>query len=186
MTTQTFELYSSVYKGFITTAIITFLIGLTASGATTLNCYQVGYVVFALAIMLILIRLLNNLQTIYKNTASVGTTIFTIAPFILILFCISGLLYMNVIYKDIIVNGNVSGGYYTFSNTAVILLLIQLSIITSSMSEDTFTQKGFSSVTNSSVLLIGVLTSICTNIVRTILKYYTTDGFSMLNSVLKI
>jgi hypothetical protein len=93
---------------------------------------------------------------------------------------------MNVIYKDIIVNGNVSGGYYTFSNTAVVLLLIQLSIITTSMSEDNFTQKGFSSVTNSSVLLIGVLTAICANIVRTILKYYTTDGFSMLNSVLKI
>jgi hypothetical protein len=186
MTTQTFELYSSVYKGFITTAIITFLIGITGSGSTTLNCYQAGYVVFALAIMLILIRLINNLQTIYKNTASIGTTVFTIAPFVLILLSISGLLYMNVIYKDIIVDGNVSGGYYTFSNTAVVLLLIQLCIITTTMSEDTFTQKGFSSVTNSSVLLIGVLTAICTNVVRTILKYYTTDGFNMLSSVLKI
>ena len=186
MTNQTFELYSGVYKGFITASIITFIIGITGTGSTKLNCYQAGYVVFALAIMLILIRLINNLQTIYKNSASIGTTVFTIAPFILILCCISGLLYMNVIYKDIIVNGNVSDGYYTFSNTAVVLLIIQLCIINSTMSEDTFSQKGFSSVTNSAVLLIGVMTAICANIVRTILKYFTTDGYNILNNILKI
>jgi hypothetical protein len=185
MSKQTFELYSGVYKGFITTSIIIFIIGITATGATTLNCYQVGYVVFGLAIMLILIRLLNNLQTIYHNNASIGATTFIIAPFMLILFCIGGLFYLNVIYRKIIIDGNVDGGYYTFSNTAVVLLLIQLAIITATMSEKSFTETGFSNVTNSSVLLIGILTAICSNIVRTVLKYYTTDGFQI-GGVLKI
>jgi hypothetical protein len=183
MATETFELYSSVYKGFITTSIIVFLIGITTSGATTLNCYQAGYVVFGLAIMLILIRLLNNLGTIYKNSASIGKTIFIIAPFMLVLISISGLLFLNVKYRDIIISEDVSSGYFSFSKTAIILLLIQLCVINSSMNDDSFAEKGFSNVTNTSVLLIGVLIAMCTNIIRTILKYFTTDGYK---NILKI
>jgi hypothetical protein len=177
MTIETFELYSNVYKGFITTSIILFIIGITGSGVTTLNCYQAGYVIFGIAIMLILIRLLNNFETIYKNSASLGKTIFIIGPFMLTLLSIIGLLFLNVKYRDLILNDNVSNGYYSFSKTAIILLLIQLGIINSSMNDDSFTEKGFTGITNSSVLLIGILILICTNIIRTILKYFTTDGY---------
>jgi len=183
MAIETFELYSSVYKGFITTSIIVFIIGLTGSGATTLNCYQAGYVVFGLAIMLILIRLLNNFTTLYKNSASIGKTIFIISPFMLTLLSISGLLFLNVKYRDIIINGDVSDGYYSFSKTAIILLLIQLGVINASMNDDSFAERGFSNVTNTSVLLIGVLIVMCANIIRTILKYFTTDGYK---NILKI
>jgi hypothetical protein len=183
MSKETFDLYSSVYKGFITASVIVFIIGITTSGATTLNCYQCGYVVYALAIMLILIRILNNYETT-NMLSTISGTFLTILPFILILIVIGFLLYFNIIYRTIIVNGDVENGYYTFSNVAIVLLLIQLCIISMSISTDSFNEKGFTRVTSSSVLLLAVLTAISANIIRTILKYYTTDGFITNNSIL--
>ena len=177
MATETFELYSSVYKGFITTSIILFLIGIFTNGSTTLNSYQAGYVVFGLAIMLILIRLLNNLESIYKNTTSVLKIIYILTPFMLLLVTICGLLFMNVKYRDLIISEDVSSGYFSFSKTAIVLLLIQLCVINSSMDNDSFAKTGFSNVSNSTILLISVLTAICANIIRTILKYFSTDGY---------
>ena len=80
-------------------------------------------------------------------------------------------------YRDIILDGHVSSGYYTFNNVSVILLVIQLCIIYSIVTSTTFEEKGINPVTCSSILLLGILTGITINIIHTILKYFTTDGF---------
>jgi hypothetical protein len=178
------ELYASIYKGFIATTIIAFSIGMATSGMTSYGCYQAGYSVYALAIMLILIKLLTNYLKKTQGTSSMGNTILTISPFVLILFCVSWLLYFNMTYKNIIIDGHVSSGYYTFSNIAVILLLIQLCIVYSIITSSTFDEKGVNPVTSSSIILLGILTAISINIIYTILKYFTTDGFQ--SKILKI
>ena len=178
------ELYASVYKGFITATIIAFVIGMTTNGLTSFGCYQAGYSVFALAIMLILIRLLNNYLRKPQGSSSLGNTFLTISPFVLMLFCVGYLLYFNVKYKNIIIDGHVSNGYYTFSNISVILLLIQLSIVYSIVTSSTFDEKGVKPVIASSILLLGILTAISINIIHTILVYFTTDGFQ--DNILKI
>jgi uncharacterized membrane protein len=178
------ELYASVYKGFITTTIIAFIIGMTTNGLTSFGCYQAGYSIFALAIMLILLKLLNNYLKKTQGNASAGSTFLTISPFVLMLFCVGYLLYFNIKYKEIIIDGRVSNGYYTFSNISVILLLIQLSIVYYIVTSSTFDEKGVNPVTSSSILLLGILTAISVNIVYTILVYFTTDGFQ--DNILKI
>jgi len=174
------ELYASIYKGFIIATIISFAIGMITTGRTSFGCYQVGHSLCALAIMLILIKLLNKYLR-KEGGVSTGSTFLTISPFVLMLFCIGYLLYFNIKYKDIIIDGHVSSGYYTFSNISVILLLIQLVIIYSIVTSSSFDEKGVSSITCSSILLIGVLTAISVNIIHTILKYFTTDGFTQLD-----
>ena len=147
------ELYASVYKGFITATIIAFVIGMTTNGLTSFGCYQAGYSVFALAIMLILIRLLNNYLRKPQGSSSLGNTFLTISPFVLMLFCVGYLLYFNVKYKNIIIDGHVSNGYYTFSNIAVILLLIQLYIVYSIITRSTFDEKGVNERASTKVLI---------------------------------
>ena len=172
------ELYASIYKSFIITTIIAFSIGTATTGLTSFGCYQVGYSVCAIAIMLILIKLLNSFLNKQGSTSS-GITLFVISPFVVMLFCIGFILYLNMKYKDIILEGHVSSGYYTFNNVSVILLIIQLSIIYSIISVNNFEEKGVNPVTCSSILLLGILTAITINIIHTILKYFTTDGFQL-------
>ena len=178
------ELYASIYKGFIGATIIAFSIGMSTTGSTSFGCYQAGYSVYTLAIMLILIKLLNNYLKKSEVNSSMSTTIFTISPFVLILFCIGWLLYLNITYKTIIIDGQVSSGYYIFSNIAVILLMIQLCIVYSIITSSSFDEKNVNPVTSSSIILLGVLTAISINIVYTILKFFTTDGFQ--SKILKI
>lgn len=178
------ELYASIYKGFIVATVIAFAIGMSTNGTTSFGCYQAGYSVYALAIMMILIKLLKNYLKKTEENASMGSTFLTISPFVLILFCVGWLLYINIKYKTIIIDAHVSSSYYTFSNIAVILLLIQLYIVYSIITSSTFDEKGVNPVTSSSIMLLGILTAISMHIVYTILKYFTTDGFQ--SAILKI
>ena len=174
------EFQTSIYKALINTAVIAFLIGLFTKGTLSINCYQSGYAVFAVSIMLILVKILNNLQSKKDNTTSMSTIVLNLIPFIIILSVVISLLYFNVIYRDIIIKEHVSSGFNIFSNIIIILLLIQMYIIYTAVSSKNFEEKGIPSVTSGTILLLAVLTAISTNIIRTILKYFTTDGFNIL------
>jgi hypothetical protein len=178
------ELYASVYKGFTIAAIITFILGITTTGKTSFGCYQVGYSVFAIAVMLILIKILNNFLGKNNGAISLGNTILTLSPFIILAFVLGFLIYFNITYQTLIIDKHVSNGYYTFSNIIIVLLLIQLFVISSVVGSDTFNEKGMSQLSSSIILLLGVITAICTNILHTILKYFSTDGFQ--SEILKI
>jgi hypothetical protein len=178
------ELQSGIYKSLINVSVFVFLIGLATTGKTSLYCYQAGYVSLAFSIMLILIKILNNLQSKKDNMPSIGTIFLNIVPFIIILLSISALLYFNFTYMNIIIEKRISTGFTIFSNIVIILLLIQTYVIYSAVSSKNFDEKGISSVTSGTILLLAVLTGISTNIIRTILKYFTTDGFT--SQILKI
>ena len=175
---------TSIYKAFINAAVIAFLIGMFTTRAVSLYCYQAGYAVLGIAIMMILIQILNNLQSKKDGGSSIGTVALNLIPFVIMLSVLFSLLYFNTIYKNIIIEGRVSSGFNIFSNIVIILILIQTYIIYSAVSSKTFEEKGISSVTSGTILLLAVLSGISTNIIRTILKYFTTDGFE--TKILKI
>jgi predicted Abi (CAAX) family protease len=168
---------TSIYKACINVTVIVFIIGMSTTGSVSINCYQTGYALLALSIMMILIQLLNNIQSKKDGINSIGAIILNILPLTIILGIVSSLLYFNIVYRDIIVKGRVSLGFNIFTNIIVILLLIQSYILYSAVSSKTFQEKGIPSVTSGTLLLLAVLTGISTNIIRTILKYFTTDGF---------
>jgi hypothetical protein len=106
------------------------------------------------------------------------TILLTAGPFLLMLGVISFILYLMIKYKNIILDNHVSSSYNSFSNINIILILIQLYIVYTNISSDSFEKTGkISKVTSSVVYLLGVLSAISSIIIYTILKYFTTDGF---------
>jgi hypothetical protein len=173
--------YSSVYKAFIYASSIAFIIGFFTESKTSLGAYLAGYSILSLGIMLILITLFKNvlkttandsmLQILYSILLSTG-------PFILMLGVVSFILYLLIKYKNNIIDGNIAPGYNSFTNIVVILLLVQLYIVTTNINTEKFETTGkLSKVVSSVLYLIGLLTSISSIILYTILKYYSTDGF---------
>lgn len=179
------DLYSSIYKAFIIISIITFIIGFFAQGKVSLGSYIVGYSVLILGIMMILIILFNSIMKITEGQSTIQilfAILLTIGPFILMLGVIVLILYLMLNYKSIILDNHVSSGYKLFSNITIILILIQLYIVYTNISTDSFDSSGkISKVSSSMVYLLGILSAISARSLFTNLKYFTTDGFSRLN-----
>ena len=94
-------------------------------------------------------------------------------------FVIAFTLYLMIKYKPIIIDNHVSSSYNSFSNINIILIIIQLYIVYTNITTDSFEKTGkISKVTSSMVYLLGILSGISSIILYTILKYFTTDGFT--------
>jgi hypothetical protein len=177
--------YSGIYKGFIISAIISFIIGFFSEGNVSLGSYIAGYSVLILGIMMILLILFNSIIKITEGQSTIQilyAILLTTGPFILMLGVIAFILYLMINYKSIILENHISNSYHSFSNITVILILIQLYIVYTNISSDSFESSGkMSKVTSSMVYLLGILSAMSSIILFTILKYFTTDGFSTLN-----
>jgi hypothetical protein len=177
--------YSSIYKAFIISAIISFVIGFFSEGNVSLGSYITGYSVLILGIMMILLILFNSIMKITEGQSILQilyTILLTAGPFLLMLGVIAFILYLMITYKSIILQGHVANGYHSFSNINIILILIQLYIVYTNISSDSFEKTGkMSKVTSSMVYLLGVLSTITSIILYTILRYFTTDGFTSNN-----
>ena len=177
--------YSSIYKAFIISAIISFVIGFFSEGKVSLGSYVTGYSVLILGIMMILLILFNSIMKITEGQSIfqiLYTILLTAGPFLLMLGVIAFILYLMITYKSIILQDHVANGYHSFSNINIILILIQLYIVYTNISSDSFEKTGkMSKVTSSMIYLLGVLSAISSIILYTILKYFTTDGFTINN-----
>lgn len=177
--------YSTIYKACIIASIVSFVIGFFTPTNVSLGAYIAGYSVLTLGIMMILIVLFNNILKVSPNSSSLSTLssiLMTSGPFLLILAVISFVLYLLINYKNAINAGQVSSSYNSFSNIIVLLLLLQNYLVYSNIGADSFESSGkLSKVTTSLLYLVGILTSICSIILYTILKYYSTDGFTNIN-----
>jgi len=174
--------YTTVYKGFIISAIIAYVIGfLSPSVKICVGAYISGHVMCILGVMMILLHLL----TVLLSASTAGTMkdisykLFLYGgPFILLLVNISIILYLMLKYSKNIVDGHVSSSYNSFSNIACALVIAQTWIIYSNVSSDSFQKQGsLSKVLLSSLFLLGVLFAMNTVVIYTILKYFITDGF---------
>jgi hypothetical protein len=176
--------YSSMYKGFILASIVSFITGFFTKGSVSLGAYIAGYSVLILGIMMILLILFNKIlgKTQGQSTFQILYTILmTTGPFILMLSVVAFILYLMITYKNKIIDEHIPQGYYSFSNIFIILLFIQLYIVYTKISTDKFDSTGkISSVTSSIIYLLGVLDAICSIIIFTILKYFSTDGFTII------
>jgi hypothetical protein len=177
--------YSSMYKAFIISAIISFVIGFFSEGKVSLGSYITGYSVLILGIMMILLILFNSIMKITEGQSIFQifyTILLTSGPFLLMLGVIAFILYLMIKYKSIILQDHVANGYHSFSNINIILILIQLYIVYTNITSDSFEKTGkMSKVTSSIVYLLGVLSAITSIILYTILTYFTTDGFTSNN-----
>ena len=176
--------YNSVYKGFFMTAIVAFIIGFFSQGEVSIAAYIAGYSVLILAIIMILIILISNILRLTQGESSFGkifSIVMSVGPFLCLLGTISFILYLMITYKKNIISGHVSPGYSSFSNINTILLFIQLYMLQINISSEKFSLTGkLTQLTSSFLYLLIVLQFVCCVILFTILKYYTTDGFTLL------
>lgn len=186
--------YSTIYKACIIGAVISFIIGFSTQSQTSLGAYIAGYSVLILGILMILVILLTNVLKVSQNASGlqvIYSIMLTGGPFILILGIIAFVLYLMINYKNMIISGNVAPGYNSFSSIISILIFIQLYLVYTNIDTEKFQVTGkISRLVSSFIYLLGVLTAICSIILYTILKYYSTDGFTPLsfkmpNSVMK-
>jgi hypothetical protein len=175
--------YNGIYKGFIIAGVISFIIAFFSQGEVSLGAYIAGYAVLILAIIMILIILLNNIFRVTKDESTLKlilSIILTTGPFLLMLGVIGFILYLMITYKNNIIAGHVSSGYNSFTNIVSLLLFIQLYIVYTNISTQSFESTGkISPLISSIIYLLCVLSGICSVILFTILKYFTTDGFEV-------
>lgn len=177
--------YQSVYKACILASLVAFIIGFFSDSQTSLGAYISGYSVLTLGIMMILIILFNNVLRISSNGSALqilSSILMTSGPFLLMLAVIGFVLYLLINYKNQIIEGNIDPSYNSFSNIIVMLLLVQVYLVYTNIGTDNFESTGkISKVTSSFIYLLGILTAICSIILSTILKYFSTDGFTSIN-----
>ena len=177
--------YSTIYKAFIFAGTVAFVLGFFTDSTTSLGAYMAGYSVLILAILMILTILFNNILKVTGNDSTfqiIYSILMATGPFILILGVISFVLYLLITYKNNIIDGKVAPGYNSFSNIIILLLLVQLYMVYTNINTEKFENTGkISKITSSIIYLLGVLTAICSIILYTILKYFSTDGFRNIN-----
>jgi hypothetical protein len=180
--------YSGIYKACILGSLVAFIIGFFSESKTSLGAYISGYSVLTLGIMMLLIILFKNVLRISSNGSTLEilySILMTSGPFLLMLSVIGFVLYLLINYKNKIIEGHIAPSYNSFSNIIVMLLLVQVYLVYTNISTDNFETTGkLSKIISSLIYLLGVLTAICSIILSTILKYYSTDGFTNINLIL--
>jgi hypothetical protein len=169
--------YTSIYKACIIASAISFLISIFSSGTVSYGSMLSGYSLLILSVMMILLILINPILNISQGNNGfqyIYSLLFATGPFLFMLGVIGFIMYLIIHYQDIINTGNVSNSYSIFSNIAILLFLVQIYIVYTNLS----TGNKISMVSTSFMYLINVFTMICSLILFTILKYFTTDGFT--------
>jgi hypothetical protein len=180
-------LYSGIYKAFIITSIISFLISIFSGGKTSYNSLISGYSSLTLGLMMILTIIITKileLNSKVSNKELLIIILMSLGPFLLMLSIVGFILYLIIFYKDPILENHVSNSYYTFSNITITILLIQIYIIYSNiLNTKEFIESGkISRILSSVMYLFCVLTLYSTMIIYIVLKYFRTDGFQGLQN----
>lgn len=175
------SLYPFIYNAFFIASAITLIIGIFTK---TLGAFIAGYCVLGVGIMMLLLVLFANVLQTYDNQ-SVLYTLFALlsmsGAFLLLLGIVGFLLYQTIYYKYNVVSGLVAPRYQTFNNVTVALLLVQLWIMIRNTSTESFITTGrLSKLTTSLLYCIGTLAAISAINQYTILTYYSTDGFQLI------
>jgi hypothetical protein len=178
--------YDSIYKGLIIGGITSFIISYFTSDATSYNSLICGYAIIMIGVLMILTLIISkNLDAQGNNTEmQIFLSLISISgPFLFILMVLGFIFFILSVYKTHILGGQVSSSYNTFSNITLLLIMIQIYIIYTNIDNPIFKNSGNLSSTSKNVLyLIGVSTLFTTGTMYIILKYFTTDGFQMLQN----
>lgn len=177
--------YSGLYKGLILASFICFILYGFTTGDTAYGSLVAGYSSLTLGILMIItLVLMGSLVLVEgKGLLEVFTILLsTIGQFLLLLSVIGFMLYLIIYYKGVIKSGHVANGYYSFTTITTLLILIQSYIIYTNLDSERFnvTNK-LPKVATHILYLLGVLTWMSSLVIYIILKYYTTDGFTMIN-----
>jgi len=176
------NLYSSIYKSFILSSVICFIIYIFTTENVSYGSMVTGYCTLTFSLFMILFVIFNNILETTKNDSStyklISNILFLSGPFILMLIAIGLVLYLIIFYKNKILSQHIPNSFYTFSNINILLLLIQIYIIYNNLNNSNFEEtKKLDKITSSLLYLLGTITFINSIIIFSILRYFSADGF---------
>ena len=100
-----------------------------------------------------------------------------IGPFIVIIAVIGYYLSILSQYQNRITDGNISVGYYSFSNIFLFLILMQSFVFFKALQDKQFKESHTINKINSMIIyLLGVLSALVAITINIILAYFSTDG----------
>jgi preprotein translocase subunit Sss1 len=112
--------------------------------------------------------------SMFKSFLSV---LLTAGPFIFMLGIIGFVIYLLVTYMDEIISGHVSSTYGSISNSLIVIFLAQIYVLYTAITSESFiTTKKVNKLSSMVLYLLNIIGVVCTIILITVLKYYTTDG----------
>ena len=121
----------------------------------------------------ILILLVLKIRVISPENLRTMSTLFTLAPFLFILFIVIYYIVILSIYFTKIASNKISKYYYSFSTISTLLLVAQIILLVSSVAKANITE--LSKKTFSILMLLGTINGIVVVTLGIILKFYTTD-----------
>lgn len=165
--------FTSIYKMFIYTATVLFVIYMFTTGTTAVGALITSFFIFGIGLLMLLMLTINHLQAIHS---SVLNLLKTGGPILILVAFIGYLLWLVFNYKSTIESGHVSPTYNTFMNISVLLILAQIWLLIQNQLASGYIN--ITGVTSSILYLLNVLLFICVNIIHSTLRYFTTDGFT--------
>ncbi len=121
----------------------------------------------------ILILLILKIKVIEPDRLLTMSTLFTLAPFMIILFIVIYYIVIVSIYFTKIASNKISDYYYSFSKISTLLLVAQIFLLVSSAAKANITE--LSKKTFSILMFLGTINGIVVVTLGIILKFYTTD-----------
>lgn len=174
--------YKSTYNSLLLAAVVLFLIAFGTTGDINIGTTISAYSLLILSVFMILILVVNKTLSNEPDVSgfqSMMDALRTAGPLFLILGVIGFVLYLLIYYKDDILGNRVSNSYYTFSNITAIILLMQIYLLYTNMNVKDGFKGQISKVVSGTLLIIGLFSVMSSIILYTILRYYTTDGFTV-------
>jgi hypothetical protein len=174
--------YKATYNSLLLAAVILFLISFGTTGDINIGTTISAYSLLILSVFMILILVVNKTLSAEQDVSSFQSmmdALRTAGPLFLILAVIGFVLYLLIYYKNDILGNRVSNSYYTFSNITAIILLMQIYLLYTNMNVKDGFKGQISKVVSGSLLIIGLFSVMSSMILYTILRYYTTDGFTV-------
>ena len=175
--------YKSTYNSLLLVAVILFLIAFGSTGDVNIGTTISAYCLLTISVFMILILVVNKTLTSEPEDVSgfqsITDALRTAGPLFLILGVIGFVLYLLIYYKNDILENRVSNSFYTFSNITTIILLMQIYLLYTNMNVKEGFKGQLSKVVSGCLLIIGLFSLMSSMILYTILRYYTTDGFTV-------
>ena len=168
---------SNIINGLIGVGVIIifFSIGYYSNSYEGLIATMVGYSFMAAGFILMTGYLINNIT--YNNSNSILPYFITAGPFMVIIGVITYILYILGTYFNRIITGNVSSGYWTFTNIFIALIIAELGILYYGTQDKLFIEThSLPIVYGMLIYLLGMVSFIVAITLGIILAYYSTDG----------
>jgi hypothetical protein len=175
--------YSIIYNSLLIVGIIITLVTVGSYSKGNLTGTIIGYSFIVTGILLMIGYLLNNINNSSASTSlsisnfSFISSLITVGPFVLLIGIILYMIYLLSYYFNQISSGRVPGGYYTFMNIFIILLIVEFYVFYNGMQDKNFKTTGtIGKVTGMILYLLELISVVTVVTLGIILHYFSTDG----------